>query len=156
LLHVAFAAALLGTSTLGYAFSSSRESNGPPALSIVSAKIDRVYDEAESRWKPGGVKGAYRLCDDGPPSDVSHFGLIEIAHTWGTKRFVSLLVRERFTTPSWDVYFRKRECRSIAWSSTIPADLPDAHAYPCYLVSIRARDPGGKWSAPDRRNVRRC
>jgi hypothetical protein len=133
-----------------------RDDNLRPEVSRLTAIIGRVYDEAETRWRSHGVHGTFRLCDDGPPSSASHFGLIEVTHRWGHGAFVSLLVREAYPTPSWDIYFAKRECRVIDWSSTIPADLPDARPFQCYVVSIRVRDPGGNWSKGVRRDTKRC
>jgi hypothetical protein len=126
--------------------------NAPPRLSAFSASIGRVHEEGGGT-KDGGVKGTYRLCDDGPQSGPSRFGVMSIIHRSGN----TLLVRERYPSPSWDIYFGKPECRSkIFWSSTIPADLPAIRESPCYSVALRVRDPAGRWSNIVSRMVNKC
>lgn len=126
--------------------------NAPPRLSAITARIGRVHEEGGGT-RVGGVRGTYRLCDDGPQSSPGHFGLISTTHRSGN----SLLVRERYPSTSWDIYFGKPECRSkILWSSTIPADLPSIRNSPCYSVAIRVRDPAGRWSNIVTRVVNRC
>ena len=152
-LFVLLALALLATPRV------SAESNGvhgaanqPPRIAALSARIGRVHIEG-GRSRSGGVLGTYRLCDDGPESGQSRNGLIRVVHRSGT----SLLVREQYPSISWDIYFATPECRSqIAWSSTIPADLPELRKSRCYSVSISVRDPGGRWSNTVTRAVTKC
>jgi hypothetical protein len=126
--------------------------NSPPRLSAMTARIGIVHEEGGGR-KQGGVKGTYRLCDDGPQSRPGHDGLMSITHRSGN----SLLVRERYPSPSWDIYFGEPECRSgIFWSSTIPADLGSIRRSPCYSVALRVRDPGGRWSNVVTRRLNAC
>jgi hypothetical protein len=126
--------------------------NNPPRLSALKARIGRVHLEGGGT-KEGGIRGTFRLCDDGPQTSRGRHGLISITHRSGT----SLLVRERYPSTSWDIYFAKPECRSgIFWSSTIPADLPSIRTSPCYSVAIRVRDPGGLWSNVVALAVNRC
>jgi hypothetical protein len=131
---------------------SASTANASPRLSLITASIGPVFAEGGGK-KDGGVRGTYRLCDDGPQSSPGHVGLISITHRSGS----SLLVRERYPSVSWDIYFDKPECRSkISWSSTIPADLPSIRNSPCYSVALRVRDPAGRWSNIVSRGVNRC
>lgn len=136
--------------TLGVAQTST--GNDAPHLSAVTARIGPVHREGGG-VKKGGVRGRYRLCDDGPQTSAGRFGLISITHRSGD----SLLVRERYPSISWDIYFAKPECSAgIFWSSTIPADLPEIRTSPCYSVALRVRDPAGRWSNVVRLAVNRC
>lgn len=151
------AVAFVYPATVGGAQAHGADLNAAPRISNVSARIARVYDEAHVKWKSRGVRGTYRLCDDGPQSTPQRFGLIRVTHRWGTRTLESLIVREQYPSISWDIYFRKFECRSgISWSSTIPADIPLVHNYPCYSVTLRVRDPGGRWSNAVTRVVKKC
>ncbi len=148
-------AAMLGFAT-GSGLALSTASNAPPRLSNLTAHIGRVHLEGGGS-KKGGVKGTYRVCDDGPQTSRGRFDLIRITHRWGNQGFDRRLVREQYPSTTWDVYFDKPECRAkIFWSSTIPADLKSVRAYACYSVTLRVRDPGGKWSNVVTRVVKNC
>jgi hypothetical protein len=143
---------------VGGAVASSAVGDGPPRVADLTARLGPVPVQGGGTKR--GVKGTYRLCDDGPPSSGKRSGLEEVTHRWsaGTRRDdMSLLVRERRPSISWDIYFRQSECRSrIFWSSTIPADVSIARSYPCYSVTLRVRDPGGRWSQSVTRDVKKC
>jgi hypothetical protein len=124
--------------------------NAPPRLSKLTVRIGTVYLEGGGTKR--GVKGTYRLCDDGPQSSPGRFGLLSITHRSGS----SLLVRERSPSITWDTAFEKPECGRVTWSSTIPADLPNMRTSPCYSVTLRVRDPGGLWSNSATRAVTEC
>lgn len=126
--------------------------NNAPRLSALTAKIGPVHEEGGG-IREGGVRGTYRVCDDGPQTTSRRPSLIRITHRAGE----SLLVREQYPTPTWDVYFDKPECVSaIPWSSTIPADLRELRELSCYSVSLRVRDPAGRWSNGATRAITRC
>jgi hypothetical protein len=128
----------------------------PPHLSDLTARMGAVSLQGGGTKR--GVKGTYRLCDDGPPASTRS-GVEEITHRWSAMRGggIALLVRERRPSISWDVYFQRKECRSrIFWASTVPAGVAAARGYPCYSVVLRVRDPGGHWSRPVSRVVKRC
>jgi hypothetical protein len=146
------AVALLATSRGSAEPNLRSAANQPPRLAALTARIGRVHIEGGGS-KSGGVLGTYRLCDDGPQTGPSRTGLVRIVHRSGH----SLLVREQYPSISWDIYFGTPECRSrIAWSSTIPADLPELRKAPCYAVSLSVRDPGGRWSNVVTRRVTTC
>jgi hypothetical protein len=141
----------------GAELSSSAVLDRPPRVSDLTVRLGAVPVQGGGRKR--GVKGTYRLCDDGPSANSRRSGVEEITHRWSTRTGtdVMLLVRERHPSISWDIYFRRAECRSrIAWHSTIPAEVAVARSYPCYSVSLRVRDPGGSWSRYATRVVRRC
>lgn len=130
--------------------------NQSPRLSQVTARIGRVYDEGETRYRRGGLRVRFRLCDDGPQSSPDRFGLISITHRWGDRSLEWFLVRERVPLISWDIYFDQSECRMISWSSPTPADFPYVTTYRCYSVTVRVRDPGEQWSNTVTRHVKKC
>ena len=151
---VALAAATLLLGGAGLA--AIRAVDRPPHLSDLTARMGAVSLQGGGTKR--GVKGTYRLCDDGPPAS-SRSGVQEITHRWSATRGgdIALLVRERSPSISWDVYFRRKECRpGIFWASTIPAEVAAARGYPCYSIVLRVRDPGGHWSRPVSRVVTRC
>jgi len=131
--------------------------NEPPRLSDVTVNIGRVYDERQARVRQGGLRISFRLCDDGPRSGPATVGLVSLTHRWGDRLNDWLLVRERSELIAYDIYFSTPECRArIPWSSTLPADLSYARIFRCYQVTVRVRDPGGRWSNRVTRVVKKC
>jgi hypothetical protein len=131
--------------------------NHVPRLQTLAARVGRVYHEQSGRFRAGGLSIRFSLCDDGPPSSARRFGLLRLEHRWGDRFYTWLTVREQARLITWEVRFEKTECvAAIPWSSALPADLPYVRRYPCYVVRLRVRDPGGKWSNTLSDVVKKC
>jgi hypothetical protein len=154
---IAVATAVTGGTGVAADATISQAVNDTPRLGPLTARIGRVYDEAEARFRAGGLGLRFRLCDDGPQSTRLRTGLIRLDHRWGDRSRTWFAAQELAPLITWDVRFRTRECvRSVPWSSTLPADLPQLRGYPCYTVRVRVRDPGGRWSNMARAEVKKC
>jgi hypothetical protein len=131
--------------------------NDAPRLVGLSARLGRVYDEPNARFRSGGLSVRLHLCDDGPPSSRDRFGLIRVQHRWGDRTYVWLFAREQSILITWDIHFETPECvRAVPWSSLLPAELPHLRTHPCYSVTVRVRDPGGRWSNSLKEAVKPC
>jgi hypothetical protein len=131
--------------------------NEAPRLEALTARIGRVYDEAETRFRSGGLSIRFRLCDDGPQSTRRRTGLIRLDHRWGDSSRTWFAARELTELITWDAHFATRECvGAVPWSSMLPADLSYLRRYPCYDVRVQVRDPAGRWSNTLRARVKKC
>ncbi len=131
--------------------------NKAPRITAFSARIGRVYEEGGG-YRNGGLTMRFALCDDGPENVVGRrYARISVTHRWGSRRAERLLVREQEDLITYDIHFVPPECvRGIPWTSTVPADLPRTRFYRCYSVTLRVRDPAGRWSNSFTRVVRGC